>query len=73
MRMWEIIGKYKGMSKKRLRKNLAAREVEAKELLPLMYGVNSRAKEQLELEKLRAEIDEIKAKAALHRTEADEE
>ena len=73
MRMWEIIGKYKGMSKKRLRKNLAAREVEAKELLPLMYGVNSRAKEQLELEKLRAEIEEIKAKAALHRTEADEE
>lgn len=73
MRMWEIIGKYKGMSKKRLHRDSAAREAEAKKLLPIMYGVNTHAKEELELEKLRAEIDEIKAKAALHRTETDKE
>lgn len=45
-------------------------ELEAKKLIPIMYGDNQREKEDLELQKLRAEIHAIEAEAALHRAEA---
>lgn len=47
-----------------------ADEMNLKNLIPIMYGDNELAKEKLELEKLRAEIDAIEAQAALHRAEA---